>query len=82
MLPKQFNAKRRKNNFNKCTLYVTRHTKGQGHRDSRPCYDCFKKIQEFGIKKIVYTTKDGAEACKTSEYFGGDPTKTKIRKCL
>jgi len=54
-------------------LYVARHASLNGHSDSRPCYHCYQKIKEFGIKKIVYTTRDGnIEACKTADYYGGD----------
>ena len=59
-------------------LYVARDAPENGHSESRPCYHCFQKIREFGVKKIVYTTKSGTiEACKTNDYFGGQLTRVR-----
>ena len=52
-------------------IYVTRRCSEQGHADSRPCYDCFNTIHRLGIKKMVYTTREGeVESCKPCNYFG------------
>lgn len=40
------------------TLYVVRYHES-GMRMSRPCPDCMDKIREAGIKKIVYSDRDG-----------------------
>ena len=66
--------------MNKLTLYVVRNTarstpyktSGRCERErlsSAPCSNCFKKIQEIGIKKLVYINDDGEIiCCKTKNY--------------
>lgn len=59
-------------------IYVTRHCSTAGHADSRPCADCFQTIQQLGIKKMVYTTRNGAaESCKPCQYSGGELTRVR-----
>lgn len=59
-------------------IYVTRRCSEHGHADSRPCYDCFNTIHRLGIKKMVYTTREGqVESCKPCNYFGGDLTRVR-----
>ena len=39
------------------TIYVTR--TGSQSQLSRPCADCQKLIEEYGIRKVVYTDEEG-----------------------
>ena len=66
--------------MNKLTLYVVRNTSrkspyiksGRCERErltSAPCRNCFEKIREIGIKKIVYINDNGEIiCCKTKDY--------------
>ena len=61
-----------KRKMNKLTLYVVRYKssteKSSGH--SAPCCNCFEKINEIGIKKIVYVDNDGIiKKCLTNNYY-------------
>ena len=56
--------------FKKITLYVVRLSKTDDDtlKDSRPCIDCHKKLIQLGIKKIIYSTDNGIDGCKTIDY--------------
>ena len=45
--------------FDKVTLYVVRLDAYDNFTYCSPCVDCTKKINDTGIKKIVYVDKDG-----------------------
>ncbi len=51
------NAVRKGINVRGAKIYVTRN-KGIS-RMSRPCSDCMKLIEKYGIKKIIYTDIEG-----------------------
>ena len=55
--------------FKKITLYVVRLSKQDTLKDSRPCINCHKRLKEWGIKKIVYSTDCGLEEVKTQDYI-------------
>lgn len=42
-------------------IYVARVNKHGEDRDSKPCQRCSALIEEFGIKRIIYTTQAGRE---------------------
>tara|TARA_B110000977_G_scaffold185210_1_gene249773 strand:+ start:404 stop:697 length:294 start_codon:yes stop_codon:yes gene_type:complete len=57
--------------MNKLTLYIARFRssteKISGH--SAPCSNCLRKIQEIGIKKIVYVDGEGTiQKCLSKNY--------------
>ncbi len=40
-----------------------------GLRDSRPCLNCFNKLNELGIKRVIYSTNDATiESKKLTDY--------------
>jgi len=60
-----------KRKMNKLTMYIVRYkisTKNiSGH--SAPCSNCIKKINQIGIKKIVYIDNDGTiKKCLSNNY--------------
>jgi len=53
----------------KIKLYIVRLNRDGELKDSRPCVNCYNKIKEFGIRKIIYSTADSCIECKkVSEY--------------
>jgi deoxycytidylate deaminase len=52
-------ALRTVDDLSKATLYVVRVRKNGKHGMSKPCSGCEKCINDFGIKKVVYTTEEG-----------------------
>lgn len=46
------------------TIYVTRHGKTGETRLAKPCKYCMELIESVGIKKVVYTTTEGAVELK------------------
>ena len=51
-------------------LYIVRLNKDNELKDSRPCVNCYQKIKELGIKKVIYSTEDSCIECKkVSEYY-------------
>ena len=54
----------------KIKLYIVRLNRDGELKDSRPCVNCYNKIKEFGIRKIIYSTADSCIECKkVSEYY-------------
>lgn len=41
-------------------VYVIRYTNGSGIKSSAPCKDCYEKMIQFGVKKIIYSEDDGS----------------------
>lgn len=41
------------------TVYVVRKSKSGIIGESAPCYDCYEKMKELGVKSLVYSTEDG-----------------------
>jgi deoxycytidylate deaminase len=64
-----YDAKLRRK-MNKLTLYIARYkpsTNISGH--SAPCSNCLSKIQDIGIKKIVYVDGEGIiQKCLSKNY--------------
>jgi len=58
--------------MNKLTMYIVRYkisTKNTSGT-SAPCSNCIKKINQIGIKKIVYIDNDGAiKKCLSNNYY-------------
>ena len=51
-------------------LYIVRLNRDNELKDSRPCVNCYHKIKELGIKKVIYSTEDSCIECKkVSEYY-------------
>ena len=55
---------------NKLTLYIVRFMSSDNHiGSSAPCLNCFEKIKETGVKKLVYFDKYGKiKTIKSNEY--------------
>ena len=51
-------AERRGINLRGATIYVAR--TGNKSQMSRPCLDCQQMIEDYGIRKVVYTDETGA----------------------
>lgn len=47
----------RKNELSGATAYVYRNKNGNPSL-ARPCNNCYKKLKEYGIKKIIYSTEE------------------------
>ena len=57
--------------MNKLTMYVVRYKSSTRNISgtSAPCTNCIKKINQIGIKKIVYIDKNGIiKKCLTNNY--------------
>lgn len=44
--------------INKSIMFVYRETKDGKTALSRPCEKCLKRLQEFGVKKIIYSVSE------------------------
>ena len=55
----EFNVLKRIEDGSKGVLYIYRETADGKFGLSRPCEFCLRLLKDKGIKKIVYTTKDG-----------------------
>ena len=58
----------RKSNLVGATIYNCRVTKNGNIEISKPCPGCTQMLEEYGIKKVVFTTTSGFEVIKVSEY--------------
>lgn len=57
--------------MNKLTLYIARYKSSTENISgySAPCSNCLSKIQEIGIKKIVYADREGIiQKCLSKNY--------------
>ena len=54
----------RLNKINKISLYIVRLGTNNNIMSSSPCIECYKQMQKFAIKSIIYSEDDG-RFCKT-----------------
>jgi deoxycytidylate deaminase len=57
---------KKQHDLKKCMLMVIRVSKSQ-ISDSKPCNNCLKRIQELGIKKVLYSTNNGYNVVSTDD---------------
>lgn len=56
-------------------LYIVRVNNEGELKDSRPCVNCYNKIKELGIRKIIYSTADSTiERVNISDYHTERPS--------
>lgn len=53
------NKVKNKKLLNGATIYISRKTKHGQSALARPCKGCMQALNDYGVKKIVYTTDDG-----------------------
>ena len=41
------------------SVYIVRVSSANEFRDSSPCLDCYRKMKELGVKRIIYSVNDG-----------------------
>ena len=41
------------------SVYIVRVSSAYELRDSSPCLDCYRKMKELGVKRIIYSVNDG-----------------------
>ena len=59
----------------KIKLYIVRLNSEGELKDSRPCVNCYNKIKELGIRKIIYSTADSTiEKKNVSDYYTERPS--------
>lgn len=61
--------KAKKINLSGATIYNCRVTKNGDIEISKPCPGCTQMLEEYGIRKVVYSTSSGIEVVKINEYI-------------
>jgi len=44
--------------FRRMRLYVARRSAEDGYVESKPCFHCYSKLKEMGVKRIMYSGSD------------------------
>ena len=43
----------------RCNVYVIRRSSGGYLNNSKPCYDCYQRMKDYGVKYIIYSSTNG-----------------------
>ena len=50
------------------SVYIVRISAAKEFRDSAPCLDCYRKMKELGVKRIIYSVNDGIIKMNLRDY--------------
>lgn len=50
------------------SVYIIRVSAANEYRASSPCLDCYRKMKELGVKRIIYSVNDGLVKINLKDY--------------